>query len=214
MVPPQMTVPSQSDAPAGGAPLAKSGTAAIEAVVIGGSAGAVTALGSILSELPASFPAVLVVLHIPPTTPSLLVEVFAPSCRMRVCEPDAFDPVESGSVYFAPPDYHLLVERDRRCALSIAPPVHFSRPSVDVLFESAAAAYGCALAAVVLTGASEDGAAGLRAVHAAGGIAFVQEPASAEASIMPRSALAAVPSARVVRLPEIARQLLSLVQAS
>jgi two-component system chemotaxis response regulator CheB len=186
----------------------------IEAVVIGGSAGAVTALGSVLSELPASFPPVLVVLHIPSTSPSLLVDVFAPHCRMRVCEPEAFERIEWGSVYFAPPDYHLLVERDRRCSLSIEPAVRFSRPSVDVLFGSAAAAYRSGLAAVVLTGASDDGAEGLRAVHAAGGIAIVQEPASAEAPTMPKAALAAVPSARVVRLSEIARHLLSLAQAS
>jgi two-component system chemotaxis response regulator CheB len=187
---------------------------AVEAVVIGGSAGAVNALGKILPGLPATFPPILVVIHVPPSATSLLAPIFAPTCAMRVCEAEPFQPFSSGSVYFAPADYHLLVETDRRCSLSIEPPVHFSRPAIDVLFESAAEAYGAALVGLVLTGASSDGARGLRAVHAAGGLPIVQEPGTAEVDVMPRAALAAVPSARVVRLSEIARHLLFLAQAT
>jgi two-component system chemotaxis response regulator CheB len=186
----------------------------IEAVVIGGSAGSVTALDTILARLPATFPPVIVVIHIPSSSQSLLAGVVAPRCAMRIREAEAFEPIVRGSVYFAPADYHLLVEADRRCSLSIEPPVHFSRPAIDVLFESAAEAYGACLAGLVLTGASRDGALGLRAVHAAGGVALVQEPATAEVDIMPRAALAAVPSARVVRLSQIAEHLLLLAQVS
>ncbi len=187
---------------------------AVEAVVIGGSAGAIRALGEILPGLPVTFPPILVVIHVPPSATSLLAPIFAPHCFMRVCEAEPFQPLLHGSVYFAPADYHLLVETDRRCSLSIEPPVLFSRPAIDVLFESAAEAYGASLVGLVLTGASRDGAQGLSAVHAAGGCAIVQEPATAEVDLMPKAALAAVPSARVIRLSEITRQLLFLAQVS
>jgi two-component system, chemotaxis family, protein-glutamate methylesterase/glutaminase len=183
---------------------------AIEAVVIGGSAGSIAVLGEILPGLPASFPSVLVVVHVPPFPPSHLSNIFGPRCAMRVREADAFEPIEAGTVYFAPADYHLLVEPDRRCALSIEPPVHFSRPAIDVLFESAAEVYGPALVGMVLTGSSADGARGLAAIHAAGGVAVVQDPATAEVPVMPRSAIAAVPSARVVGSAALLAGLLSL----
>jgi two-component system chemotaxis response regulator CheB len=120
------------------------------------------------------------------------------------------EPIERGKLYFAPADYHLLVEPDRRCALSIEAPVHFSRPAIDVLFESAADVYGAALVGVILTGASSDGALGLRAVHARGGRTFVQDPTTAESPVMPAAALAAVPDARVVSIPGLLSELCAL----
>jgi two-component system chemotaxis response regulator CheB len=179
----------------------------IDAVVIGGSAGSVTALGEILPGLPADFPPVLVVVHIPASSPSLLVAVFAPRCSMIMREAESGGAIERGTVYFAPSDYHLLVESDRRCALSIEPPIHFSRPAIDPLFESAAYVYGSRLAGLVLTGASKDGALGLFAIHRAGGIAMVQDPAVAETPAMPLAAIAAVPTARVVTLSRALHQL-------
>jgi two-component system chemotaxis response regulator CheB len=187
---------------------------AIGAVVVGGSAGSVAALGAILPGLPFDFPPVLVVVHVLPSSPSLLAEVFSPSCAMRVREAAAFERIERGVIYFAPADYHLLVEPDRRCSLSIEPPVHFSRPAIDILFESAALAYGDSLVGVVLTGASRDGADGLVAVHSAGGRAIVEDPATAEAAVMPRAAVAAVPTARVLSLSAILSDLLSLPRAT
>ncbi len=186
----------------------------IEAVVIGGSAGAVTALGEILPRLPAESPPILVVVHVLPTAPSLLAEIFRPRCAIRVREAELADPIDRGAVYFAPSDYHLLVEWSRHCGLSIEPPVHFSRPSIDVLFESAADVYGRNLVAIVLTGASSDGAEGLRAVERAGGLSLVQDPATAEIKTMPDAAIAAVPSARVVPLSEIAPLLVDLFTRS
>jgi two-component system chemotaxis response regulator CheB len=190
------------------------GRQAVEAVVIGGSAGAIAALGELLPKLPAAFPPVLVVVHVLASAPSLLAELFAPRCALRVVEAEAFMPIERGSVYFAPSDYHLLATRDRRCALSIGPPVNFSRPSIDVLFDSAAAAFGAGLVGVVLTGASHDGAQGAALIARAGGRTLVQSPSTTEAPQMPAAALAAVPSAREVPLGAIASELVAMVEAS
>lgn len=186
----------------------------VEAVVVGGSAGSVAALGHILPALPAQFPAVLVVVHVLPSAPSLLAELFRPRCAMRVQEAEAFETIEGGTIYFAPADYHLLVEPNRRCSLSIEPPVHFSRPSIDVLFESAAEAYGSTLLGLILTGASADGSLGLKAIDAAGGLTFVQDPYTADCDVMPRAALAAVPGANVVSLAKMATELRAWTQAT
>lgn len=184
----------------------------VEAVVIGGSAGSVSVLGELLPALPADFPPVLIVVHILSSSPNPLGHLFAPRCALRVASVEPGEPLERGALYFAPADYHFLVELDRRCALSIEPPVHFSRPAIDVLFESAADAYGPALAGVILTGASSDGALGLRAVHERGGRTFVQDPATAECSIMPAAALAAVPEAHVASLDGLVAALSNLEQ--
>jgi two-component system, chemotaxis family, protein-glutamate methylesterase/glutaminase len=185
----------------------------VEAVVIGGSAGSVGVLGDLLPGLPADFPPVLVVVHVLRSSSNPLAGIFAPRCAARVVEAEPGTPIERGSVYFAPADYHLLVEPTRRCALSIEPPVRFSRPAIDVLFESAADVYGPVLAGVILTGASTDGALGLRAVSERGGRAIVQAPATAEAAAMPEAAIAAVPAARVVALSAMLAELRALKSA-
>ncbi len=158
-------------------------------VVIGASAGALEAVSAILSALPADFaPAVAVVIHLPARQPSLLRQIFARRCALPVCEVDDKQPLVGATVYVAPPDYHLLLERER-FALSRDEAVHFSRPSIDVLFESAAAVYGRRVLGVLLTGASADGAAGLRAIADAGGTTAVEDPETAYASVMPRAGL-------------------------
>ena len=179
-----------------------------QAVVIGTSAGALEALTVILPALPADFGVpIVVVVHIPPDKPSVLSELFAAKCALRIREAEDKEPLDQGTVYFAPPDYHLLVESDRTLSLSTEAPVLFSRPSIDVFFESAADALGPAVIGVVLTGANEDGARGLKAVVDAGGTAIVQEPKTAFASAMPEAALAACPDAIVMSLDEIATYL-------
>ena len=135
----------------------------------------------------------MVVVHVPPDKRSILAELFQAKCRITVREAEDKEPISGGTVYFAPPDYHLLVETDRSLSLSSDEPVLYSRPSIDVLFESAADAYGPALIAIVLTGANQDGAKGLKAVVEAGGTAIVQSPEDAFASAMPEAALAACP---------------------
>ncbi len=183
----------------------------IEAVVIGASAGGVEALSVILPALPATFrPAVLIVLHLPRERPSLLVEIYEKRCALPIREADDKEPIEPGTVYFAPPDYHMLVERNRQIALSTEEPVHFSRPSVDVLFESAADVYGHKLLGIILTGANEDGATGLHAIHRAGGVTVVQQPDSAKVPLMVVSALRRNPADFVLSLPDIAQLLVGL----
>ena len=117
------------------------------------------------------------------------------------------EPIRGGVAYVAPPNYHLLVEPDLCLSLSSDEPVLYSRPSIDVLFESAADAYGNSVAAVVLTGANSDGARGLRAVADAGGLTLVQNPESAEARAMPEAALALCPTARTLNLVQLAATL-------
>jgi len=183
----------------------------IEAIVIGASAGGVEALGLILPALPAKFgPSLLIVLHLPRERPSLLVQIYEKRCALPIREADDKEPIEPGTVYFAPPDYHMLVERNRQIALSTDEPVHFSRPSVDVLFESAADVYADRLLGVILTGANEDGAAGLHAVHRAGGVTVVQQPDSAKVPLMVVSALQRNPADFVLSLPQIAELLVGL----
>jgi len=130
-----------------------------------------------------------------------------------VREAEDKEPLEAGTVYFAPPDYHLLVELDRRLSLSSEEPVLYSRPSIDVLFESAADAYGSGLVGVVLTGANSDGARGLRAVRDAGGVALVQRPDQAQVAAMPQAALDACPGAVPLSLDEIASFLIAATPA-
>lgn len=184
---------------------------AYEAVVIGGSAGGVEALGTVLCALPATLRAsVLVVLHLPRERPSLLCSIFAPRCALPVREAQDKEFIEPGTVYFAPPDYHLLVDAGPALALSVDAPVHFSRPSIDVLFESAADVYGSRLVGIVLSGANQDGARGLAAIQASAGLAVVQDPASAPVRAMPEAALALVAAQHVLSPQNIAVLLTAL----
>jgi two-component system chemotaxis response regulator CheB len=163
---------------------------ACSALVIGASAGGVEALLQLLAGLPRSFELpVIVVLHMSEDRSSLLSEVF--SYRLAVPVREAADklPVEPGTVYFAPAGYHLLVEADESFSLSCDAREHYSRPSIDVLMDSAADVWGDRLAAVVLTGANQDGAAGLARVGMAGGLTVVQDPSEAQSAVMPQSAI-------------------------
>jgi two-component system, chemotaxis family, protein-glutamate methylesterase/glutaminase len=181
---------------------------ASRAVVIGASAGALEVISNLLPGLPAGYRLpILIVVHLPPDKSSLFAELLRARSAIQVREAEDKEPIEPGVAYFAPPDYHLLVERDGSLSLSDDEPVQFSRPSIDVLFESAADVYGEGLIGVVLTGANSDGAKGLNAVVEAGGAAIVQDPDTAYASAMPEAAIAKCPSARVMAVSEIAAYL-------
>ena len=172
-------------------------------IVAGVSTGGLSALEAVLSALPEGFSLpVVVVQHRAPGGEGRLPSLLGRCCALPVVEPDDKEPLRPGRVYLAPPDYHLLVEPGR-LSLSTGAPEHHARPSVDVLFESAALAYGDAVVGVVLTGASPDGARGLAEIEARGGGAVVQEPESAEAAAMPEAALQATGAPRVLPLPEI-----------
>jgi two-component system, chemotaxis family, protein-glutamate methylesterase/glutaminase len=165
----------------------------VDLVVIGGSAGAIEILHQVLGSLPPHFgPATAIVIHVPAEGPHLLTEIFTTQgIKVKLAEDK--EPIAGGTIYFATPDYHLLIERGGTFALSVDERVHFSRPAIDVLFESAAQAYGDRVLGVILSGANADGAAGLRAIAAAGGITAVQSLETAEMIAMPAAALEAAP---------------------
>lgn len=183
----------------------------IEGIAIGTSAGGVEALSVLLPALPAGLNAALfVVVHLPRERPSLLVNIFKDRCALPVREAEDKEPVVPGTVYFAPPDYHLLLDTGPRLVLSADDFVNFSRPSIDVLFESAADVYAGRLLGIVLTGANSDGTAGLAAIHEAGGVTMVQDPKAAKAPMMAASALARTRADYVLPLEGIAELLGSL----
>lgn len=178
-------------------------------VVIGASAGAIQALSQILPALPANYPfPILVVVHVPADRSNFLAPLFEAKCQLAVREADDKERVTGGTVYFAPPDYHLLLEADGTLSLSSEEPVQHSRPAIDILFETAADAFGDRVIGLVLTGANADGAQGLSAIAAAGGTAVVEDPATAFADAMPLAALKACPSAHILSLDAIAQFLL------
>ena len=163
----------------------------ISALVIGASAGGIDALLRILPGLPqpCSFP-VAVVLHVPEGRESKLASVFGQHLAMPVLHAEDKGALAAGTLYFAPPGYHLSIENDATFSLSQEEPVHFSRPAIDVLMTSAADAYGERLCGILLTGASQDGAAGLAAIGRAGGLTVAQDPLEADMPTMPSAAIA------------------------
>lgn len=184
------------------------------AAVIGVSAGGLAALEKILPVLDKDFSMpVFIVQHISPHSESYLPTHFNTRCKIRVKEAEDKEFAEQSVVYFAPPNYHLLLEMERTLALSLEERVNFSRPSIDVLFETAAAAYGSELIGIILTGANGDGAQGLAAVKTRGGLTIVQSPESAEVPTMVRAALNATEVDHILELEEIAPLLNALSQA-
>ena len=162
----------------------------LETVVIGASAGGVAALLRLLPGLPADFGcAIVVVMHVPEGRQSNLAEVFRQRMQLPVREARDKEEISSGTLYFAGSGYHLSVECDRSFSLSGEDRVNFSRPAIDYLMASAADVYGPALLGILLTGANNDGAAGLAAIGLAGGLTVVQSPAEAEQPIMPQEAI-------------------------
>lgn len=160
------------------------------AIVIGASAGGVEALLHVFGALPKAFDIpILTVLHLPDERRSQLSEVFATRLGRPVREGSDKAAIEPGVIYFAGPSYHLSVERDFTLSLSQEERVHFSRPAIDMLFDSAADAYGPDLVGVLMTGANEDGAKGLAAIKRQGGLTIVQDPAEARMPTMPLAAL-------------------------
>ncbi|KJU86823.1 protein-glutamate methylesterase CheB [Candidatus Magnetobacterium bavaricum] len=182
-----------------------------EAVVIGASAGGTSALREILPSLPEGFSLpVVVVQHLHPSSRDDMPALYKNQCRLRVKQADEKEAVAGGCVYFAPANYHLLIEDDRTFSLSVDAPVNFSRPSIDVLFESAADVYGAGLIGVVLTGANNDGSAGLRKIKAAGATVIVQDPDTAECSSMPAAAIAATTVDYILDIKDIANVIIRL----
>lgn len=176
----------------------------IDAIVIGASAGAVETLSSILPVLPQQYELpIFIVVHIPPDRRSILASLLQEKCKIPVREAEDKEPIETGTVYFAPPDYHMMVNTGRYISLSAEEPVLFSRPSIDVLFETAADIYRERLAGIILTGANEDGAGGLKTIAAKGGTAIALDPKEAVVPTMPEAALKSCPTAQKMSLEQI-----------
>jgi chemotaxis response regulator CheB len=183
-------------------------------VLLAASAGGVPALLSIVSGLPAGFPAaVVIVCHRTARLPSLLPELLARRTALKVRPVEQGDPLEAGTIYVAPPDLHVVVEPDRTLALTNGRRIRFSRSSANPLFESAGRVFGDRVVAVVLTGGGADATDGVQAVAAHGGIVIAQDPSTSQASSMPLSAIATGCVQLVVPLADIATTVVGLVGA-
>jgi two-component system, chemotaxis family, protein-glutamate methylesterase/glutaminase len=178
----------------------------VEVVVIGTSLGGLEALEHLLSQLPAAMPAIAVVQHRRADEDSRLVHLLRNHSRLPVVEPDDKDVLLAGHVYLAPADYHLLVEPGH-FALSTDAVVKHARPSIDVMFQSAAQAYGPRVLGVVLTSASDDGVEGVAEIRRRGGRVIVQDPATAVSPILPSAVLERVGADRVMSLEDMPRWL-------
>lgn len=182
------------------------------AIVIGASAGGVNALLEILPGLPKDYPyPVVTVLHVMKGRQNQLAEVFQQRLALRVLEAGDKDDLRPGTLYFAPAGYHLSVEEGGVFSLSQEEPVHFARPAIDLTMQSAADVYGDQLVGILLTGANQDGAAGLAAIGAAGGLTVVQDPAEAQVAVMPNEAIRLRQPDLVLTLREI-RSLLTMLE--
>ncbi|WP_256777237.1 MULTISPECIES: chemotaxis protein CheB [unclassified Stenotrophomonas] len=184
-----------------------------DVVVVGASAGGVSALQALLEAVPADLAMpILVVLHLPRDRPSRIADLLDLRCPLPVREAEDKQPLRPGTVTFAPPDYHLLVEDRDTLALSVDAPVLFSRPAIDPLFESAADVFGSGVLAILLTGASADGSEGVAAVRHAGGQAWIQSPDDAYSSLMPASALAHAGADAVLPLTSLCLRMKGLIR--
>jgi two-component system chemotaxis response regulator CheB len=186
----------------------------VEAIVIGASAGGIVALLEIFPHLPADFHIpIIFVLHLPASVPSLLADVFEKKIKLKIKEADEKEPIFPGTIYYAPAGYHLLIEADKTFSLSTEDPVCFSRPSIDVLFESAASSYKNKLVGILLTGANTDGSLGLKRIKELGGLTIIQDPNEAAISLMPESARPYVRPENILTLKKITSFLLDIDKA-
>lgn len=182
-------------------------------IVIGASVGGMDALNTILRTLPKDFPAPIVVaLHRGKDSDETVLTIVHRGVQLKLREATDKMHLIRGVVYIAPSDYHLLIEDDH-CALSLEAPVHHARPSIDVLFESAAEAYEDETIGVILTGGNRDGASGLASIKSAGGITIVQNPKTADNRVMPDAAIAASKVDHILNLDQIGKKLIELVEA-
>ena len=183
------------------------------AIVIGSSTGGMEALRIILEVLPKDFPVpILIAQHISPHSDNYLAKFLDNACKVSVREAEEKEKAIPGHVYLAPPNYHLLVEKDGFISLSVEARVSYAPPSIDFLFESAAEAYNGGLIGIVLTGANSDGSKGLKRIKECQGLTIVQDPNTAQAEAMPRAAIGATNVDHITPLTEIGQLLSELVQ--
>jgi two-component system chemotaxis response regulator CheB len=182
------------------------------AVGLAASAGGLAAMTVILAALPRGFPyPILLLLHLEARAPSVLADILARRTHLQVRQAAEDDPLQAGTVYVAPPDWHLTVSPSLRVHLTQAPPLHFVRPSADVLFASIAEVYGAAGVGIICTGTGKDGADGLRALRDCGGLTLVQDQASSRHFGMPGEAIRKDAAQEVLPLDQIGPRLLALL---
>lgn len=182
-----------------------------KAVVIGASSGGLNAMKVLLPALPAGFSLpVILVQHVGVHSEAYWINLLNTMSKLDIKEAEEKDMIEKGNVYIAPPNYHLLVERDHTLSFSTEKKINFSRPSIDVLFESAAEAYKDELVGIILTGSNNDGAWGLKKIKDYGGLTVAQDPQTAEFSYMPAAAISLTSPDHVLTLDEIVQLLLKL----
>jgi len=180
-------------------------------IVIGASAGAIMALKQVLAPLKKPYPyPIIIIIHRLKNVRSHLLEVIQNYTDIEVIEPIEKQSIETNTIYLAPSNYHLLVEREGTFSLSVSENVNYSRPSIDVTFVSAAEAFGQDVVGIILTGANEDGAMGLKTIANKKGKTLVQDPEEAQVSTMPKQALKSVPLAQKVTLDQIGKYLKNL----
>lgn len=184
-----------------------------KAIVIGASAGGMTALRILLTSLPRNFSAaVIVVQHVSSRSDNYMVRYLNDNCIINVKEADEKEKIVCGKVYFAPPNYHLLIEDDETFSLTIDEPYNYARPSIDILFETASEVYTNQLIGVILTGANHDGSQGLKKIKEYGGLTIVQDPQTAEFTEMPTAALQAIDVDDILSLEKIGPFLKKLIE--
>lgn len=182
-----------------------------EAIVIGVSSGGMNAMKNIFSSLPGDFSIpVVIVQHLSPRSDSQWITSLNDKSALDIKEADEKEKIEKGKVYIAPPNYHLMLEKDKTFSLTIDERVNFARPSIDVFFESAAAAYKNKLIGVILTGANNDGTKGMKKIKDYGGLVIAQDPATAESACMPASVIAAMQVDYILPLEDIIRLLIKI----
>src|ERR1039457_1757576 len=182
-----------------------------EAIVIGVSSGGMNAMKVMFSLLPKDFKTpIIIVQHISARSDNQWITLLNASANLSIKEADEKEKIENRKVYIAPPNYHLLIEKNKTFSLTIDERVNFARPSIDVLFESAADAYKTKLIAVILTGSNNDGTNGIKRIQECGGLTIIQDPVSAESSYMPASAIAAIKPDHILSLEDIIQLLIKL----
>ena len=173
------------------------------AVVIGSSAGGLHALQMIFSSISVEFPLPIAIVQHTGRDSSALAELIATITELYVIEAEDKESFRPGTIHVAPADYHLMIQNDRTLSLSMSEKEHYSRPSIDVLFESAADVFGSQLIGIILTGANKDGAEGLKRIKEKGGLTIVQDPQTAESKVMPQSAIEKADPQCILPLEEI-----------
>ena len=182
-----------------------------EAIVIGVSSGGMNAMKIMFSLLPKNFSTpIIIVQHIGARSDGHFIKLLNKQSNVSIKEADEKEKIENGTVYIAPPNYHLMIERDKSFSLTIEERVNYARPAIDVLFESAADAYKDKLIGVILTGSSSDGSLGLKKIKEYGGLTIAQDPKTAESGYMPASAIAVVRMDFILSLEEIIKLLIKI----